>query len=93
VGLVKWCDFNLRNLVHLVPGKHTFEVRILPGHDRAGPVVASARLFEAILGLAVGPGSLDPGLLQPGPEGLGQLLAALPADVGEMWVAPTGGPA
>ena len=30
LNLTKYCDFNLRNLIHPVPDKYTFEVRILP---------------------------------------------------------------
>lgn len=47
--LTKYCDFNLRNLVHAVPGKHTFEVRVLPVSVHAQPIVEAAALFAAIL--------------------------------------------
>jgi hypothetical protein len=46
LGLTKYMDFNLRGVVHDVPGKPTFEVRILPGADRAEPIVAG---LEAVL--------------------------------------------
>lgn len=47
--LSKYCDFNLKNIAHRVRSKHTFEVRILPGHIEAEPILAAACLFEAIL--------------------------------------------
>ena len=49
LGLSKFCDFNLKNIVHDVPGKPTFEVRVLPGLLSGAAVVASACLFEALL--------------------------------------------
>jgi hypothetical protein len=45
----KYRDFNIRNIVMDFPGKHTFEVRILPVFTRAKPIIAQARLFEKIL--------------------------------------------
>ncbi|MEC9342255.1 MAG: hypothetical protein VYD64_00265, partial [Pseudomonadota bacterium] len=47
--LSKYCDFNFLNLVHDMPGKSTFEVRILPGMADAGPIVDRAGFFEAML--------------------------------------------
>jgi hypothetical protein len=47
--LTKYCDFNLRNLVHSVPNKHTFEVRILPVWLHGEKIVEAAALFAAIL--------------------------------------------
>ena len=49
LGLSKFCDFNLKNTVHDVPGKPTFEVRVLPGLLSGEAAVASAALFEALL--------------------------------------------
>jgi len=49
IGLTKYCDFNLLNLVRPPPGKHTFEVRILPVSLDAAPILQAAGLFEAIL--------------------------------------------
>jgi hypothetical protein len=49
IELTKYCDFNLRNLVHDVPGKHTFEVRILPVWLEALPIVEAASFFIGIL--------------------------------------------
>lgn len=47
--LTKYCDFNLRNLVHQTPDKHTFEVRILPVWLEGRRIVEAAALFAAIL--------------------------------------------
>ena len=47
--LTKYCDFNLRNLVHPIPDKHTLEVRILPVWMEAQKIVEAAALFAAIL--------------------------------------------
>jgi putative amidoligase enzyme len=49
VGLTKYCDLNLRNLVHDIPDKPTIEVRLLPGAIHAGPILEGAALFEALL--------------------------------------------
>lgn len=49
VGLSKFCDFNLRNFVHDIPGKPTFEVRVLPGLQETEPILQGAALFEGIL--------------------------------------------
>lgn len=49
LSLTKYCDFNLRNLVHSVPNKHTFEVRILPVWLHGQQIVEAAALFAAIL--------------------------------------------
>lgn len=53
VGLTKYCDLNLKNIVHDVPDKPTIEARIFPGFLDAEPVLACAALFEGILRLAV----------------------------------------
>jgi hypothetical protein len=55
--LTKYCDFNFLNVVHDIPGKQTFEVRILPGSISAAVIVEQARLFEAILDWCVGSSS------------------------------------
>jgi len=47
--LVKFCDFNLANLVGENPAKQTFEVRILPAYLEAEPILKAAELFQAIL--------------------------------------------
>jgi len=47
--LTKYCDFNLRNLIHPVPDKHTFEVRILPVWTDGQRIVDAAAIFARIL--------------------------------------------
>ncbi|MEZ5427243.1 MAG: amidoligase family protein [Pyrinomonadaceae bacterium] len=64
VGLTKYCDFNLRNFIHCVPGKHTFEVRILPVWPDARKIIEAASLFAAILRWARD----DGGKLKPVPD-------------------------
>ena len=49
IKLSKYCDFNIRNLVHPVAGKHTFEVRILPVWLEGQQILDAANLFAAIL--------------------------------------------
>lgn len=49
VGLTKYCDFNLVNLVNQDRQKHTFEVRILPTSLDAQPLVTAAAFFVALL--------------------------------------------
>lgn len=46
--LSKYCDFNIRNLIHAVPGKHTLEVRILPATQDANQILAAVDLFQRI---------------------------------------------
>ena len=53
VGLSKYCDLNLKNIAHDVPGKHTIEVRVLPGTREPDDIIAAAGLFEAVLRRAV----------------------------------------
>jgi hypothetical protein len=59
VGLSKYCDFNLRNFVHDLPGKCTFEVRVLPGLADTEPILAGAALFEAVLRRAIEADTID----------------------------------
>jgi hypothetical protein len=51
--LTKYCDVNLKNIVHDIPNKHTIEFRILPGLIDPAPVLDAAALFEAILHHAI----------------------------------------
>ena len=53
VGLTKYCDVNLKNLVHDVPGKPTIEVRVLPGLIDSAAILEGAALFEGVLRLAL----------------------------------------
>lgn len=74
LGLSKYCDFNLRNLIHDHPDKHTFEVRILPVVLSAEAIVGSAALFEGLLRWVIE--SADAGDDEPLPP-LAELLARL----------------
>jgi hypothetical protein len=47
--ITKYCDFNIKNLIHPTPAKHTFEVRIFPVWLHGQPIIEAAALFEAIL--------------------------------------------
>jgi hypothetical protein len=49
IGLTKYCDFNLINLINEDPRKHTFEVRILPTSLDAQPILTAAAFFIALL--------------------------------------------
>ncbi|WP_230402119.1 amidoligase family protein [Sanguibacter suaedae] len=49
VGLTKFADVNLTQLVAVDPARDTLEVRILPGSDDAGDVVRRAHLVERLL--------------------------------------------
>ncbi len=81
LGLSKFCDFNLKNLVHDVPGKPTFEVRVLPGLLTGEAAVASAALFEALLQRAVQGGAVAwAAPLAPGQQAGAALLTLLALD-------------
>lgn len=49
LGLSKYCDYNLLNIASGDRAKHTFEVRVLPTHLQAAPIIETALLFEALL--------------------------------------------
>ena len=51
--LSKYCDFNIKNIVHPRSDKNTFEVRTLPVWLDATPIVEAAALFEAMLRHAI----------------------------------------
>ena len=46
--LTKFCDFNIKNLIHGFTSKNTFEVRILPGLMDTQPVLDAIELFSRI---------------------------------------------
>ena len=46
--LTKFCDFNIKNLIHEFSSKNTFELRILPGLMEAKPVMNAIHLFSHI---------------------------------------------
>lgn len=49
----KYCDFNLKNLVHAREDMHTVEIRTLPATFDVERIVRTARLFESLLERAV----------------------------------------
>jgi hypothetical protein len=51
--LTKYCDFNLKNLIHEIKNKHTFEARIFPSSMHSQPIIEAAALMEAILRYAI----------------------------------------
>lgn len=51
--MVKYCDFNLTNLLSENSEKNTFEIRILPGSMNAEFITRSVNLFEALLNTCV----------------------------------------
>lgn len=84
VGLSKFCDFNLLNIATENRAKHTFEVRILPSHLHAAPILAAAALFESVLRWCGAP--------RQTPASLGELIAALPlaGEDARLWGAKVG---
>ncbi|MDY6897019.1 MAG: amidoligase family protein [Cyanobacteriota bacterium] len=52
--LTKYCDFNLKNLIHPIQDKFTFETRIFPVWLDSQPIIEAAALCEAILRYAMG---------------------------------------
>lgn len=65
VGLSKYCDLNLTNLLTGRPEKHTVEVRVLPAQLETASLMAAAGLFEGVLGWCRDrePGEATPGTL------------------------------
>jgi hypothetical protein len=49
LNLSKYCDFNLKNFIHSIPEKNTFEARIFPGWLETQPIIEAAKLMEEIL--------------------------------------------
>ena len=47
--LTKYCDFNIKNIVHHLKDKYTFEVRIFPVSLDAQSIIYSAELIQALL--------------------------------------------
>ncbi|MCB9760350.1 MAG: amidoligase family protein [Alphaproteobacteria bacterium] len=61
----KFLDLNLRNLALELPGKTTVELRILPVHLDATPILQAAALFEQVLRRAVEGAPLPGGPTRP----------------------------
>ena len=73
VGLKKWCDINLVNLVNQTPGKDTIEFRIFPPTLDTDAILRWARGCEAILRFCLDPDE------PPVPATDEALRAAIPA--------------
>ncbi len=58
--LTKYCDFNLKNLIHPVPDKLTFEARIFPVWLDSQPIIEAAAFCEGILRYAMGKSQILP---------------------------------
>ncbi|MBX3161866.1 MAG: amidoligase family protein [Deltaproteobacteria bacterium] len=71
--LTKYCDVNLKNVVHDVVDKPTIELRILPGHATSRPILEGAALFEGFLRGAIAG-------VSPEAPSLRVLLERLPLD-------------
>lgn len=83
VGLSKYCDYNLKNILAADPAKDTVEVRVLPASLDPAPVLAAASLFEALLHWCV-----EREAVRRVPDRLDRLLAALdlPPAVRQAWI-------
>ncbi|WP_341530478.1 amidoligase family protein [Nostoc sp. UHCC 0302] len=77
--LTKYCDFNIKNLIHSIPSKFTFEARIFPSWMHAQPIIEAAALIEAILRYAAGASQISPAApLEWKLESVQEFLKALP---------------
>ncbi|WP_309628464.1 amidoligase family protein [Brevundimonas sp.] len=75
VGLTKYCDLNLANLLTGRAEKHTVEVRVLPALLEVEPLMEAVALFEGVLGWCR---DREPG--EPAPRSLVDLLIRSPMD-------------
>ncbi|MCP6760143.1 MAG: amidoligase family protein [Fischerella sp. CENA71] len=79
--LTKYCDFNLKNLIHSVPEKFTFEARIFPSWLYPQPIIEAAALMEAILRYVASVPKISPTApLEWKLEFVQEFLKALPMD-------------
>ncbi len=77
--LTKYCDFNLKNLIHPIPDKFTFEARIFPSFLHTQPLIEVAALMEAILRYAATASKISPTApLEWKLESVQEFLKALP---------------
>jgi hypothetical protein len=86
VGLSKYCDVNLKNIVHDMPDKPTIEVRVLPGLRDTKPILDAAALFEGVLRMACESREIA---REPVATNISALLERLPLDasVRSHWLA------
>lgn len=88
--LTKYCDFNLKNLIHSIPNKHTFEARIFPSWIHPQPIIEAAVLMEAILRYAITASKIPPTApLEWKLESVQEFLEALPIaeDFRKVWLS------
>ncbi len=88
--LTKYCDFNLKNLIHPIPNKHTFEARIFPSWMHPQPIIEVAALMEAILRYAAAASKISPtASLEWKLESVQEFLKALPIgeDFRKIWLS------
>ncbi|WP_414624864.1 amidoligase family protein [Calothrix sp. CCY 0018] len=91
--LTKYCDFNLKNLIHPIPNKLTFEARIFPVWLDSQPIIEAAALCEAILRYAMSEYQILPAApLEWELESVKEFLKSLPMseDVGNVWLSKAG---
>lgn len=50
--LTKYCNYNVVNIIHEIPEKPTFEVRILPSTLDPFEIICAASVIETLLGMA-----------------------------------------
>ncbi|MBF2016138.1 MAG: amidoligase family protein [Rivularia sp. T60_A2020_040] len=88
--LTKYCDFNLKNLIHPIPDKLTFEARIFPVWLDSQPIVEAAALCEAILRYAMSEPQISPiAPLEWKLESVRDFLQLLPMseDIHHVWLS------
>ncbi|MGF1676458.1 MAG: amidoligase family protein [Rivularia sp. (in: cyanobacteria)] len=88
--LTKYCDFNLKNLIHPIPDKLTFEARIFPVWLDSQPIVEAAALWEAILRYAMSELQISPiAPLEWKLESVRDFLQLLPMseDIHNVWLS------
>lgn len=83
VGLTKYCDFNLANLLR-DDSFCTVELRVLPSGLRAEPIIRAGQMFAALLERACSEVPFRPPAKTPDLDGLLELLT-LPSDDIEYW--------
>jgi hypothetical protein len=88
LNLTKYCDFNLKNLIHSTPNKLTFEARIFPTWMDSPPIIAAAALIEAILRQAISTPIAPAAPLDWELASVGEFLQSLPMseDFRKIWL-------
>lgn len=64
IGLTKYCDYNLVNMINQSKDKDTLEIRILPGIIDAQKIVHCTRFFEAMMRCCLQDGFILPNSIQ-----------------------------